>query len=85
MTIISHNNLIPNHKFKQFHEILCVTGGRYLGTPRITPDGVRVDYEFGDYESHIKAWRLCNQDIKEVYSNKVWNKVLRRLRNLLSI
>jgi len=82
MSTKTYNDPIPKHKFKQFHEILCATGGRYLGTPRTVGDVVKVDYEYGDYEAFYKAWKLCNQDVKEVYSDKGWNKILRRLHNL---
>jgi hypothetical protein len=41
------NDPIPKHKMRQFHEILCATGGRYTSNPRDCGDVMRVDYAAG--------------------------------------
>lgn len=46
------NEPIPKNKMRQFHEILCATGGRYTSNPRDFGDMMRVDYTPGDQRSH---------------------------------
>jgi hypothetical protein len=71
---------IKKEKFQQFHEILCVTGGRYLRKPLQLFDTVEVHYEPGDYAAECKAWRLCTAQIKEVRKDQVWRKILRKIK-----
>lgn len=76
------NEPIPKAKFEQFHEILCATGGRYLGNPVNCGDTVRVNYEPGDYRAHSEAWLRCTQAIREVRKDQWWRQLLRQLRIL---
>lgn len=41
---------IPVDKFNHFHEILCITDGRYISNPVIIGNFVSVDYIAGDYK-----------------------------------
>ena len=73
------NDPIPKHKMRQFHEILCATGGRYTSNPRDCGDVMRVDYAPGDYKAQNEAWRRANTEIKEVRKDQWWRRVLRRM------
>lgn len=69
---------VPKDKFKQFHEILCATGGRYLSEPFTIYNVVQVNYEAGDYVAQSEAWIRCLTPIREVNKNQWWRIVLRR-------
>lgn len=65
---------IPAEKLCQFHEILCATGGRYLRSPLLLGQRVKVHYEPGDYKAQCKAWRRCLTPIRETRRDK-WRRV----------
>lgn len=73
------NEAIPKHKMRQFHEILCSTGGRYTSNPRDYGDVVRVDYTPGDYKAQRDAWCRVITDVKEVRKDQLWRRLLRRI------
>lgn len=77
-----HNEPIPRNRLRQFHEILCRTGGRYLSTPRDCGDVFRVDYAPGDYQLQAQLWQQCTTPIREVHRNQWWRVMWRRLVNL---
>ena len=58
------NDPIPKNRMRQFHEILCATGGRYTNNPRDCGDVMRVDYVPGDYRAQSVAWRKRCRDGK---------------------
>lgn len=78
MTITVSNHSIPLHKLKQFHEILCATGGRYIRNPYKVGDVFKVSYTCGDYVAQQEAWNRCTQDIKEIRKDTKWRTILRR-------
>lgn len=73
------NEPVPKNRMRQFHEILCATGGRYTSNPRDCGDVIRVDYEPGDRLAQVAAWNRCTQDVREVRKNQWWRRALRRL------
>lgn len=79
------NHPIPAHKFRQWHEILCATGGRYLRPPREQFGEIRVDYEPGDYHEQLALWRNCTEDLQEARRDSWWRKLYRRTLSLLRI
>lgn len=79
MTIQAFNDPIPVDKWRQFHEILCATGGTYLSTPYAVNGVIKVDYEYGDYLEHQRRWRLVTQPIVEVRKDQWWRRFLRRI------
>ena len=76
---------IPNKKMRQFHDILCSTGGRYLRNPFPMFSKVEVHYEPGDYIAHREAWTACNTPIREKIANQTWRKILRRMKLFFSL
>lgn len=72
------DEFVPTGKLRQFHEILCATGGRYLRSPRAVSGGYRVDYCPGDCRAQAEAWSRCLIDIVEVRKDQFWRKWLRR-------
>ena len=77
------NEPIPKNKIKQFHDILCATGGRYLKNPVLVGNEYRVSYAPGDYIRQQKAWRMVTEDISEVRKDQLWRKALRRAKLFL--
>lgn len=77
----TYNEPIPENKMRQFHEILCATGGRYISNPEYYPNlgEWRVSYTHGDYAAMNNAWRMVNQDVKEVRKDQRWRRMLRRV------
>lgn len=73
------NDPIPKNRMRQFHEILCATGGRYISNPRDCGDVMRVDYEPGDYKAQCEAWRNCTEIVREKRKDQWWRKAWRRL------
>ena len=73
------NDPRPKNRMRQFHEILCATGGRYTSNPRDCGDVMRVDYAPGDYKAQSEAWRRITSDVKEVRKDQWWRRVLRRM------
>lgn len=73
------NDPIPKNRMRQFHEILCATGGRYTSNPRDCGDVMRVDYAPGDYRAQNEAWRQVTTDVKEVRKDQWWRRMLRRM------
>ena len=73
------NDHIPKNRMRQFHEILCATGGRYIGNPRDCGDVVRIDYAPGDYKAQSEAWRRITADVAEVRKDQWWRRMLRRV------
>lgn len=81
MTTI-HNERIPKEKMKQWHEILCATGGHYLNNPREAGDNMVVSYAPGDYKAQCEAWSLITTPIKEKRSDTFFMKYFRRFKGL---
>lgn len=77
------NQPVPLNKMGQFHEILCATGGRYLGNPQRNRAEYRVSYIPGDYEAMCMAWSLVTQEIRETRKDQPWRKILRRITGFL--
>lgn len=73
------NDPVPLAKWQQFHEILCATGGRYLGTPTVVGDVVRVSYEPGDYPAMQAAWKRVTTEVREIRKDQWWRCLFRRL------
>jgi hypothetical protein len=73
------NDPIPKNRMRQFHEILCATGGRYTSNPRDCGDVMRVDYAPGDYRAQNEAWRRVTAGVTEVRKDQWWRRVLRRM------
>ena len=71
---------IPSHKYKQFHEILCANGGRYLSTPTLIGDKVYVNYEIEEYSEMNRAWSTCITQIHEVNLEQGWLKLARKIK-----
>jgi hypothetical protein len=67
---------IPKEKFTQFHEVLCVTGGRYLANPLDCGEKIHVRYEHGI--DHEKLWNLYTCDITEIRRDQWWRVLLRK-------
>jgi len=80
MTTI-HNDPVPAERIRQFHEILCATGGRYLRNPHKVGSVVLCDYAPGDYKAQCEAWNRITTPIKEVRKDQWWRKLARRLVN----
>lgn len=74
-----YNEPVPLRKWQQFHEILCATGGRYLGTPTACGDEVRVSYEPGDYRAMQEAWLRCMTPVREARRDQWWRRLWRRM------
>lgn len=72
------NEPISKSRMRQFHEILCATGGRYTSNPRDCGNVMRVDYTPGDYKAQSEAWRQITSDVKEIRKDQWWRRVLRR-------
>jgi len=73
------NDPIPKNRMRQFHEILCATGGRYTSNPRDCGDVFRCDYVPGDHLAQTLAWRLITEDVREVRKDQWWRRMLRRV------
>lgn len=73
------NDPIPKNRMRQFHQILCATGGRYTSNPRDCGDVMRCDYEPGDHLAQALAWRRITEDVREVRKDQWWRRVLRRM------
>lgn len=73
------NDPIPKSKMRQFHEILCATGGRYTSNPRDCGDVVRCDYVPGDYKAQCEMFNAVTTEIREVLKNQLWRRLLRRI------
>jgi len=74
-----YNERIPKNRMMQFHDILCSTGGRYINNPIEFDDIVLCNYEPGDYQAQMSAWRRITNDIKEVRKDQWYRKLLRRI------
>jgi hypothetical protein len=79
MTTI-HNQPIPKEKMKQWHEILCATGGRYLSNPIDCGDVMRVSYAPGDYVKQSLAWNIVSTPIKEIRSDGLFKTLINRIK-----
>lgn len=79
MTVTVTGQRVPASKFQQFHDILCATGGRYLGSPTQIGDVVLASYQTDDYVGMNEAWNRCTRAIREVRKDQTWRVVLRRL------
>lgn len=77
-----HNQPVPKHKMRMFHEILCRTGGRYLSNPRLVGEFFRVDYAPGDSLMQAILWQQCTTPIREVSSDQWWRTAWRRINNI---
>ena len=75
------SEFVPDEKFRDFHEILCATGGRYLAPLNQSCGNIWVVYEPGDYEEQCRLWRRLNTPIKEVRRDQRWRTALRRVLN----
>jgi hypothetical protein len=84
-TIQITNHPIPKNKMRQFHEILCTTGGRYIRNPRDCGDVIRCDYIPGDYTEQQIAWNLIANDIREIRKDQWWRMLLRRILKSVSL
>ena len=77
---------IPEHKFNQFHSILCATGGRYKGKVVHTFDGfVKVEFSFNRADQYVDfndRWARVNLNIVEV-KRGIFVKFWRIIRNFL--
>lgn len=69
---------VPREKFNRFHEILCVTGGRYVSNPTSSENFVMVCFEPGDMNKLNNLWEQANTHIVEVRKDQWWRKLLRR-------
>lgn len=81
------NEPVAINKMKQFHEILCATGGRYTSNPRLSGDVYRVDYTYEDIQAYKKfcdAWNQLNTSIVEIRRDQWWRKMLRRTKYLVN-
>ncbi len=78
------NDPIPKNRMRQFHEILCATGGRYTSSPRVCGDVIRCDYVPGDHLAQTLAWLLITEGVKEVRKDQWWRRALRRARTMFS-
>ena len=70
---------IPRERMNQFHQILCSTGGRYIGNPIEVGRSFRVRYIAGDYKTQCESWARCITKIKEVRKDQLWRRMLRRI------
>ena len=68
-----------NARMRQFHEILCATGGRYIRNPRDCGDVIRCDYVTGDHLAQTLAWRRITEDVREIRKDQWWRRMLRRM------
>jgi len=79
------NDPIPKAMMRQFHEILCATGGRYTSNPRDCGGVMRVDYVPGDYNAQSAAWQKATREAEEACGGQAWKRVLcgvwRKLKN----
>jgi len=82
--MLVHNEPIPANKINQFHEILCATGGRYIGEPiyQVNLKQYRVSYKPGNYANQSKMWKQATTSIREVDSRQWWKKVIRKIKRL---
>lgn len=58
---------VPRDKFYVFHDIIKVTGGRYLSNPVYTDKIVSVHFTSSDLAAHMTAWTRANTSIVETY------------------
>lgn len=70
---------VPVEKMKQFHDILCATGGRYVRDPLELFGTFEVCYEPGDHAAQREAFDRCVTPIKEVRRDQWWRVLLRRV------
>lgn len=77
--MIRVNTQIPSERFKQFHEILCETGGRYLSNPRLSGDHIIVHYQPGDYEKEQHVYRMVTTPIVET-NRAAWKLFIFRVK-----
>jgi hypothetical protein len=73
------NEPIPKNRMRQFHEILCATGGRYTSNPRDCGDVFRCDYVPGDYKAQSDAWLLITKTVNESRKDQLWRRLLRSI------
>lgn len=78
--ITIHQHRIPANRLRQFHDILCSTGGRYLRGPLRVGNIVIVDYEPGDYEAFTEAWSRVTIPVRELRRDQWWRRWFRRIR-----
>ena len=82
MTTI-HSQRIPAAKMKQFHEILCATGGRYMRNPRLLGEDYLVDYKPGDYVSMCSMWQSVTTAIVETRKRTLTQHIKHYVRRIL--
>ena len=80
--MVTITEFVPIEKIKEFHKILCATGGRYLQNPYQVGERVRVHYETENYAAHNEAWLRVITPIKEVKKDQFWRIVIRRIKLL---
>lgn len=71
---------IPVNRWRQFHEILIATNGRYLSNPIKIYDMIHLHYEPGDYKAQCEMWNRVTVEIKETRRDQFWRRILRRLK-----
>lgn len=78
MTLIC-NERVSLSRFKQWHEILCETNGRYNKNPIYSGDFVYVDYKPGDYDRQCDLYGRITTPIIELRRDQKWRVLLRRI------
>lgn len=71
--MIEITDSVPLHRYKQWHEVLCATNGRYLSNPYKTEYSMIVHYTPGDYNKQLDLLSTLNLKIKET-DNRAWYK-----------
>lgn len=82
-----YNDPISRSKMRQFNEILCATGGRYIGNPVYCNrlGEFRVSYIPGDYKELVKRMRIITTGIKEIRKDQLWRRLIRRIVIVMKI
>lgn len=69
---------IPARKLGQFHEILCITEGRYIRNQFPKGTMIEVCFEPGDNCRMQELLDRISIDVIEVRKDQWWRKLLRR-------
>lgn len=85
---IEISEIIPNKKFRQFHEILCNNNGRYIFPPLELWGTWQIRYGFDenkDYNNFNRQYHLVTTPVQEIRKDQKWRKLFRRIKLFFKI